>query len=156
MSLINNTRGRKLSLLITGLALLAGAASCAGSEKACTPSELSRSEAEKVLSSIPAALTAKHAGGTLSYVRWDPGRDFRSGQFYFFQLLSSSTSDSPLDNGMIGYFGVNKATAEVVELNSDKPHVQGTELQRVQKALRTKHCVTQELVRANADLALEK
>lgn len=157
MSLMNNKPGWGLALLLTGLALLARLpASCAGSGKTCTPSEISGTEAEKVLGSIPAALAAKYSGGTLSFVKWDPGSDFRSGQFYFFQLLSSSTSDTPLDNGMIGYFGVNKRTGEVVELNSDKPHVDGTELQRVQKALRIKHCITEKLVRANADLSLER
>ena len=157
MSLMNNKPGMNLALLMTGLALLTCLpASCAGLEKACTPSDISRTEAEKVLGSIPAALEAKHSGGTLSFVRWDPGSDFRSGRFYFFQLLSSTTSETPLDNGMIGYFGVNKKTGEVVELNSAKPHVDGTELQRLQKALRAKHCVTEQLVRANADLSLEK
>lgn len=146
-----------LTILITALALLPWIpGSCAGSQKTCTPSQISGAEAEKVLGSIPAALAARQSGGTLTFVKWDPGGGFRSGQFYFFQLLSSSTSDTPLDNGMIGYFGVNKATGEVVELNSDKPHVEGTELQRVQKALRIRHCVTEALVRANADLSLEK
>lgn len=157
MPLMTQSPGRRLAILIAALALLTSMpVSCVGLEKACTPSQISQPEAEKVLGSTPAALAARQSGGTLTFVGWDPGSDFRSERFYFFQLLSSSTSGSPLDNGMLGYFGVNKATAEVVELNSDKPHVEGAELQRVQKTLRTKHCVTEELVRANADLSLEK
>jgi hypothetical protein len=124
--------------------------------KSCGPTPILRDEAEKLLGVVPEVLAAKHEGGKLTFVNWEPGPDYRVRTFYFFQVLSTATSTTVLDNGMIGYFGVNRVTGEVVELNSDKPHVDGIDLKRLQTALRVKHCVNDKLVRANADVPLEK
>ncbi len=57
---------------------------------------------------------------------------------------------------MIGYFGVNKSTGEVVELNSGMPHVEGAELRQAQLKLRSRHCIKQELVLRNSDVPIER
>src|SRR5438270_4062052 len=118
--------------------------------KSCSPTHISRDEAEKLLAVVPEALAAKHAGGKLTFVNWEAGSDYNVNAFYLFQVLSTATSTTVLDSGIIGYFGVNKLTGEVVELNSDKPLVDGTDLKRMQVSLRAKHCINEQLVRANS------
>ena len=53
-------------------------------------------------------------------------------------------------NGLIGYYGVNKNAGQVVELNSPESQVHGSELSRLQAQLRSKHCVGQGLVRKSS------
>lgn len=123
----------------------------------CSSSPLSLVEAKTLLSAIPQALAAKHIGGKISIVDWAPGTNYRTESFYFYEVLSSkSTETTPLDNGVLGYFGVNKATGQVVELNSEKPSVEGSELKKLQVRYREKHCVNEDLIIKNANLALER
>lgn len=145
---------RRLLVLIFCGCLFGGGAQ--PREKACSPSRIARHEAERLLAVVPKALNAEHAGGRVALVRWDPGPSYRADMYYFYQLLSTATPTTSLDNGMIGYFGVNKSTGEVVELNSATPHVEGTALKQAQLKLRSRHCIDQELVGRNSDLPLER
>jgi len=123
----------------------------------CRPTALSQREGQQLLEAIPQALAAQHAGGKLSVVEWNPGSGYRAEVFYLYMLLSTkSLPTTPLDNGVLGYFGVNKTTGEVVELNSGKPSVQGTTLMKLQKKIRASHCIDRQLVIANQDIPLEK
>jgi hypothetical protein len=61
-----------------------------------------------------------------------------------------------LDNGVLGYFGVNKRSGQVVELNAEKPAVEGTALRKLQVRLRKEHCISVDLVAKDANLTLEK
>jgi hypothetical protein len=123
----------------------------------CGPSALSRKEAQSLLEVIPGALAAEHSGGKLSAVDWSPGSGYRLDAFYFYELLSTkSLKTTPLENGVIGYFGVNKTTGQIVELNSARSSVQGAALTRMQNKIRLKHCISPELVRSNRDIPLEK
>jgi len=110
-----------------------------------------------LLNKIPQAVAAKRIGGKLSIVDWSPGSGYRTETFYFYELLSTkSTETTPLDNGVLGYFGVNKRTGQVVESNSEKPSVDGSELRKLQVRLRQKHCVGQDVVTLEANLTLER
>lgn len=123
----------------------------------CSPSVLSRHEAQGLLRVIPEALAASKVGGKLSVVDWSPGPHYRLDEFYFYELLSTkSPPTTPLGNGVIGYFGVNKFTGQVVELNSPDPAVQGTNLERMQTRLRAQHCIGRDFVRKYQDIPLEK
>lgn len=141
-------------LIAYTLSLLVPGTNC---QAQCSATRLSTKEAESLLRVTPGALEAKRLDGKLSIVLWSPGASYRTDEFYFYQLLSSkSLPTTPLDNGMIGYFGVNKVTGQVVEMNSDKPSVEGTELSRVQQAVRAKHCIGSDLVARHQDVSLER
>ncbi len=106
---------------------------------------------------IPAALAAKESGGQVSAEQWFPGEDCRIEEFYFFMLLSTvGTPNTPLNNGMLGYFGVHKVTGKVVELNSSEPSVRGDKLLKVQLRLMTKHCITPSVVNRFPNISIER
>ena len=96
--------------------------------------------------SIPDALTAKEIGGKISAIEWKSPH--QSDLFYYFMLLSiASTPTTPLDNGMLGYFSVNKATGRVVNV-ADEETI-GKELEKLQAKLRAQHCIGHDLVLKN-------
>jgi len=110
-----------------------------------------------LLGVIPQGLAAKHVGGKLSIVVWSPGANYRLDEFYFYEVLSTkSTTTNSLGNGVIGYFGVNKTTGQVVELNSTEPSVKGAELEKMQSRLRAKRCVSPDLVLKHQNIPLER
>ena len=126
-------------------------------QSVCSATRLSRTEARKLMNFLPQAEDAKQIGGEISVIDWNPGTDYRTSIFYFFQVLSTkSTPTTPLGNGMIGYFGANKDTGQVVELNSNQPSVEGIALSKEQEKLRAKHCVSRQLVLKTSDIPLEK
>jgi hypothetical protein len=123
----------------------------------CSLSAFSQKEARSLLEVIPDALAARHLGGKLSVVDWDAGSNYRTDFFYLYEVLSTKSPPlTPLDNGVLGYFGVNKSTGEVVELNSASNPVQGMTLSKMQESLRAKHCVPHQLIVRNQDIPLEK
>ncbi len=123
----------------------------------CTNSPFTRDEARDLVKAVPDAIASKKMGGELSAVDWTPPTGYNKEKFYLFELLTTkSLPTTPLGNGVVGYFGVNKATGQVVELNSDKPAVLGPELKRLQQKLRTKHCVSRSLVKRNSKMPLEQ
>lgn len=123
----------------------------------CVATPLSRAEAESLVLAIPAALAAKESGGQVSAEQWFPGEDCRIEEFYFFMLLSTvGTPNTPLNNGMLGYFGVHKVTGKVVELNSSEPSVRGDKLLKVQLRLMTKHCITPSVVNRFPNISIER
>jgi hypothetical protein len=129
----------------------------ASGQVSCTPSSISSSEAKRLLKLVPEALAARRIGGQLSVVDWSPGNSYRTENFYFYELLSTKSTDTtPLDNGMLGYFGVNKQTGQVVELNSEKTAVEGTDLRRLQIRFRKEHCISEDLVAKDANLTIER
>ncbi len=102
---------------------------------------------------IPAARYARKTGGTISALDWRPGYDYRDDIYYFFVVFTYPPTGTPLDNGLLGYFGVNKVTGEVVDLNEELVH--DPALNEMQKKLRTKHCVSPEEVTKNQTIPLE-
>ena len=107
-------------------------------EPACAATPLTQQEAERLVMAVPEAVTAEKIGGKLSVVTWKPAHPNTS--FYYFMLLSTvSTPTTPLDNGMLGYFSINKETGRVV--NDAGEVTVGKELERLQAKLRAKHCI---------------
>ena len=94
--------------------------------------------------SVPDAVTSKKLGGKLSALTYTPPH--QSDSFYYFQLFSTvSTPTTPLDNGMLGYFSVDKETGRVVNVADEDTH--GKELEKLQAKLRAKHCIGPELIK---------
>jgi len=122
----------------------------------CSPAPLSQDDARNLVRLIPDALAAQRIGGKLTVIDWKPGHDYREDVFFFFELLSTkSLPTTPLDNGVLGYFGVNRTTGEVVQLDSDT-WIKGATLKRLQDKLRASHCISADLVRKNRCLSLER
>jgi hypothetical protein len=110
-------------------------------EPPCTVTPLSRLEAERLVMAVPEAVTAEKMGGKLSVVAWKPAHPNAS--FYYFMLLSTvSSPTTPLNNGMLGYFSVDRETGRVINVAGEK--TVGKELERLQARLRVKHCISQE------------
>jgi len=112
-------------------------------EPPCTATTISRIEAERLVMSVADAVTARKIGGQLSVVEWKP--EHASDVFYYFMLLSTvSAPSTPLDNGMLGYFSVNKITGRVVDVAGGD--AVGVELERLQATLRAKHCIDEKMI----------
>lgn len=107
--------------------------------KTCVPRAFSRVEAEGILRTIPQVLVLRPSADDPSLVEWSPGATYRTEDFFFFEVLASRRRATVLDNGVIGYFGVNKSTGEVLELNSPRRFVWGPALERLQNKLRAEH-----------------
>ncbi len=113
----------------------------APAKAACPAVALNENEAARELRLLPKALKAKTLGGKLFAVPWKPGAGFRDDIFYMFMLQSSVGSGTPLGNGMLGYYGVNKWTADVVQLDAEPPFISGRALKRYQAKVRSVHCL---------------
>jgi hypothetical protein len=122
---------------------------------ACAPSLLSKDESQRLLSVIPAAESARRLGGRVDAVDWTRGAEFRNDVYYFYMLLTDRKQATLLDNGLIGYFAVNKRTGSVVEAASGAT-VQGKALAMRQAEIRTRHCVTREMLNKNDNIPLQK
>jgi hypothetical protein len=119
-------------------------------ESSCVATPLSRKEAERLVLSVPDALVAKKLGGKLSAMAYKPPHS--NDVFYYFTLLSTvSTPTTPLNNGMLGYFSVNKISGRVVNVADED--AAGKELEKLQAKLRAKHCIGQDVVLKNQDVA---
>jgi hypothetical protein len=128
------------------LSMLLAASSAVGAQAACVPKPLSREEARHLLTVIPAIDAAKRLGGRIDATDWSPGSDFRNDIYYFYMVLTNKRQVTLLDNGLIGYFAVNKRTAQVVETTSGAP-VQSKALETMQTEIRSQHCISPEMVR---------
>ena len=134
----------KYSLCAVLLLGFIGIASAGTSSCVATP--LSRKEAERLVLSVPDAFVSKKMGGKLSAIEYKPPHS--NDAFYYFTLLSTvSTPTTPLNNGMLGYFSVNKLTGRVVNVAGED--AVGKELEGIQAKLRAKHCIGQDLVLKN-------
>lgn len=124
-------------------------------QAACVPRPLSKEEARRLLSVVPAAAAAKRLGGRVDAMDWSPGPDFRNDLYYFFTVLTDKKQITILENGLIGYFAVNKTTGEVVEATSDA-RVESKTLETVQGKIRAQHCISPEMVREGESVPVGK
>jgi len=93
---------------------------------------------------IPAALTAHAAGGHVDARPSGP----ESKLFYTFMLLTDGKEPPTLlDNGLIGYFAVNRITGRVVEAVVGEESMRGETLENLQLRLRHAHCISDGLVK---------
>ena len=151
-----NLLNTRVFLFLTIAALLPVLAVAQSSVRPCLSTPITKHEAQDLVKAIPDAIASTKIGGDLSVVDWKPPKGYNAGKFYLFELLTTkSLPTTPLGNGVLGYFGVNKATGQVVELNSDKPAVEGPELRKLQDKLRVRHCISKDLVRRNLHVPLE-
>ena len=112
----------------------------------CSATELTHAEATELLTWIPGAVKARNLGGELNPLNWHPGPPYPEDAFYFFQLFATKNPPGvPLDNGMLGFFAVNKFTGQVVNAN-DGDEVIGDRLNQEQERLRREHCIGKGLV----------
>jgi len=118
----------------------------------CTATPISQLEAQHLVTLIPQAVIAAGLGGKVEAKQYDPsdGKDM----FFYFMLLSSvSPPNTPLDNGMLGYYAVNKLSGQVIEAVVGAETMRGQELERFQAKVRAKHCIGQTLVSKSEKLA---
>lgn len=102
----------------------------------CTPRSLSRHEAIETLRLIPRAVIARRSGATVSAFPWRAGL---GADFWSFMLMGSPPTHTFLDNGIMGYFSVNRRTARVIDLNLEVVH--GIELDRYRRRIVRTHCL---------------
>lgn len=69
-------------------------------------------------------------------VPWHPGL---GADFWSFMLEVSPPIHTILENGIMGYFSVNRRTARVTDVNSEA--VTGIELGRYRRRIVTTHCL---------------
>jgi len=125
----------------------------AQSRTTCSTTPLSPIEAKHLLKFIPQAITAKKAGGKLDVVNWNPGTSYRKDLFYFFFLLvnDKGMQKTVLNNGVIGYFAVNKIDGDVFEALVPSI-IEDKVLMKMQAKIRTKHCIGKDLIEKYQDI----
>src|SRR4051812_39415206 len=104
-----------LAFMLLGLAGVCNAAPVGA--RSCHATSLSNFDSKKLLEFLPAALVSRQYGGKLSVVRWSAHQRYHKDYFSFFMVLTTATKLTSLENGVIGYFAVNKWTADVLELD---------------------------------------
>ena len=137
---------RRRKGLASAVVLLCSAwlVTCAAASAPCSPTPLSQSEARDLVLAIPAAITARAAGGDVQARPSGP----ESKLFYTFMLLTNGKEPATLlDNGLLGYFAVNRRTGRVVEATAGEETMRGETLEGLQKRLRSRHCISAALVR---------
>ena len=94
--------------------------------------------------SVSDALASKKMGGKLFLYQLESTFTIDS---YSFELRSTiSLLSAPIDNGLIGYYVVSKKTGRVLNVAFEEEV--GKQLMKVQRELRTKHCVSAVMVQA--------
>jgi len=127
-------------LLLAGpiaAAVLASAGQPAGA--ACTPRPLARQEAIAALRLVPDAVLARRERATLAVSSWRPG-PIQTGHLYWsFMLMREPPDHTLLENGLIGYFSVDRRTARVTDVNSNA--VESAALDRYRRRMLRTHCL---------------
>jgi hypothetical protein len=113
----------------------------AANRRSCSPTPVTKDEAISEIRTMPEALRLTDSTQSVDAVDWHPTGSFRTTSFYLFMVMAPRPEDVPLGNGLIGYFGVNKWTADILEMNSPKSFVLGPALRKYQNKLRRNHCL---------------
>jgi hypothetical protein len=113
----------------------------------CRASELTQSDAEILIYLLPQSAAVREKGNV---VGWDLQTNPRLNQkdFFNFYLYDVNAPDS--GSPTVGYFAVNKRTAEIWDANS-LVLVDSRDLREIQKILRKGHCVSSETVKEFGD-----
>jgi hypothetical protein len=114
----------------------------------CTPTKLSLSEATRLVTSIPEAITERQHGGDVLTHSYEP-KDGNS-EFYYFVLQTPDLQSTLLQNGLMGYYAVNKSTGEVWNVAPEE--TVGRDLKNLQRKLRAQHCVSPLIVSKNQNV----
>ena len=114
----------------------------------CQPSELSKYDAEILLCLLPASMTLRHNGRR---VAWEEQTSSAKNQkdFYVFYVYDVSAPDN--SSPTVGYFAINKHTAEVWDMGA-VDFVQSNDLLAVQRIMRDSHCVDEKTLKTYTSL----
>src|SRR5471032_73275 len=137
---MTQTNQNRYSLYLLPISLISAAMQYSPALAGCTATPISQLEAQHLVTLIPQAVTAAQLGGKVEAMQWNPayGKDL----FFYFMLLSTvSPPNTPLDNGMLGYYAVNKLSGRVVEAVVGTETMRGQELESLQANVRAKHCI---------------
>ena len=109
----------------------------------CVASRLSDDEASQLVMHVPDAIRAEHAGGKLYTLDYAPDINYRKDLFIFFELHTKGdgVKTTLLENGLIGYFAVNKITGQVFNGLPEFGAITGKSLSKLQSKLRSAHCI---------------
>jgi hypothetical protein len=109
-------------------------------QAACTPRPLNRHEAIAALRLVPDAVLARREGATLSVYPWRIG-PIQSGHLYWsFMLVREPPGHTFAENGILGYFSVDRRTARVTDVNSNA--VNSAALDRYRRRMLRTHCLS--------------
>ncbi len=136
------------------MAWLSVAASATAADEPCVSSKLTRAEAEQLVMQAPDVLAIEGSGGKVNALDWRPTAAYGRGDafFYYFALQRPKLETLPLQSGLVGHFAVNVYSARVVSLDSSA-EVNNTALVKLQTQLRSKHCISAQLVQENAEIS---
>lgn len=113
------------------------------SQRPCEPSELTVSDAEILVYLLPDSVATRDRGRK---VGWELQTGVQLDQKDFFVFYVYDVTAPQDSSPTIGYFGVNKHTAEVWDMNREE-FVQAKDLLAVQGILRKGHCIAEELLK---------
>ncbi|MGB9406835.1 MAG: hypothetical protein WCA89_04815 [Terracidiphilus sp.] len=108
----------------------------------CTePSRLTDDDARILLYVAPVSIAARRAGTDVDLEQSSPSKQFPAADYFVAAIVSQKpTSGSVLDNGILGYYAVDKRSG-VVESITDFTRVNSKELSRIQAWMRHSHCI---------------
>ena len=144
----------KHELMVTVLLLVAVASAVAQAahEPNSDATDLSVSDGEILLYLTPAA-KATRKGGLDIFLEQATSDHFNQQDYYVFQMSSTRSCEACSAN--IGYFAVNKHTADVraMDVNDEErnPIVTNRELAGVQRIMRTAHHITPEVLKQSRE-----
>jgi len=134
-------------LLVLCFSATLGLSQGAQSQSACSPTQITRDEARQLLEATPDALWVRRRGGKISLDEYRDSSSYPPEKFYLYEMFSDKPSTTLLDNGIVGYFAVSKATGRVSWVVDPDEPFRGHELKRLLTRVRAKHCIGRDLVR---------
>lgn len=136
-------------LLVGVLCSALGGSWCGGNESilradACRASALEMHEAEILIYFLPVAQSTRKAGWQIGWELQTNPKFNQKDFFVFYVYNSTRPSNGSLT---IGYFAVDKHTAEVLDTNADGA-VNSDDLGGIQRILRKAHCIDESVIKA--------
>jgi hypothetical protein len=109
----------------------------------CEPTEFTEYDAERLIYLLPASMTTRNNGRKVGW-ELQSNPELNEKDFFIFYVYDLSAPDS--GSPTIGYFAINKHTAEVWDMSAGRS-VQSEDLLAVQKILRRGHCVDESVLK---------
>jgi hypothetical protein len=133
-------------LLALAVAVTASATySVAEAKGQCSATPISLSEATHLLNRSPALLEVRREGQVPTPRAWEPDGPYHHNSTFFYFDVRAESSDSA-DGGLIGYFAVSKASARVFNISVNSELLSGATLDAATRAIRTRHCITEDIL----------
>lgn len=109
----------------------------------CHPSLIALYEAEILIYLLPQAQQIRSDGFDIG---WDLQTSAKLNQADYYIFFVINAKRPSYGSVTVGYFGVNKHTADVWSLDREGEIISSTEIQGVQRILRQAHCIDQATV----------